>query len=76
MNRRLAIRCLPLVLAVALPAWAGDAAPKMSPEEQAMMEAFQKAGTPGPQHERMAKQAGNYDITVKSWQAPRSIRAR
>ncbi|HWT17097.1 MAG TPA: DUF1579 domain-containing protein [Patescibacteria group bacterium] len=70
MNRRLAVHSLPLYLAMALPAWAGDAAPTMPPEAQAMMDAFQKAGTPGPQHERMAKQAGAYVITIKSWSAP------
>jgi hypothetical protein len=70
MKRRHAVRSLPFVLAVALPVWAGEEAPKMSPEEQAMMEAFRKAGALGPQHERMARQAGSYDIAVKSWTAP------
>ena len=70
MNRRLAVRLFPLVLAIALPVSASEEAPKPSPEEQAIMEAFQKAGALGPQHERMARQAGRYDITIKSWSAP------
>ncbi len=38
MKRRHAVRSLPFVLAVALPVWAGEEAPKMSPEEQAMFD--------------------------------------
>jgi hypothetical protein len=70
MVRTLALSVSTLALAFALPVAAGEEAPQMSPEEQAMMEAYQKAGTPGPAHERMAKMAGNYEMTVKSWSAP------
>ena len=59
-----------LVLAAALPALAQDKPPKMSPEEQKMMEAYQKAGTPGPQHAALAREAGTYDIAIRSWMAP------
>jgi hypothetical protein len=63
-----------LALAIALPALAQDAKkdapPKMSPEEAAMMEAYQKAGTPGDQHAALAKMAGTYDLSMKSWHSP------
>ena len=59
-----------LVLAAALPALAQDKPPKMSPEEQKMMEAYEKAGAPGPQHAALAREAGTYDIAIRSWMAP------
>ena len=62
-----------LALAVALPVFAQDkpsAPPKMSPEEAKMMEAYQKAGTPGPQHAAMAREAGTYDLSIRSWMSP------
>jgi len=66
---------LALALAAALPALAQDkskpaAAPAMSAEQKAMMEAYQKAGTPGAQHAAMAKQEGSYELTITSWDAP------
>ncbi len=45
-------------------------APPMTPEMQAMMEAYQKAGTPGEEHKKLAAMAGTYDLTVKAWHAP------
>ena len=57
-------------LAAALPALAQDAPPQMSPEEAAMMAAYQKAGAPGPQHAALAKMAGTYDLAISSWNAP------
>lgn len=63
-----------LALAAALPALAQDASqsapPKMSPEETAMMEAYQKAGTPGAPHAAMAKMEGTYDLKIRSWNKP------
>ena len=64
-----------LALAIALPALAQDTPaqgtpPKMSPEEAAMMAAYQKAGTPGPQHAALAKMAGTYDLKIRSWEKP------
>ena len=59
-----------LALAAALPALAQDKPSKMSPDEAKMMEAYQKAGAPGPQHAALAKQAGTYDLSIKSWMAP------
>ena len=45
-------------------------AAEMSAETKAMMEAFQKAGTPGEPHRQLASMAGSYDLTVKSWHTP------
>jgi hypothetical protein len=64
-----------LALAAALPAAAQDAKPqpgqpKMSPEEAAMMEAYQKAGATGAQHAAMAKTEGTYDLKIRSWNKP------
>ena len=47
MNRLPVLALLPLSLCLSMPLQAQDA-PKMSAEEAAMMEAYQKAGTPGP----------------------------
>ncbi|MGZ6125966.1 MAG: DUF1579 domain-containing protein [Myxococcales bacterium] len=46
------------------------APPKMSPAEQAMMEKYMKAATPGPEHQRLAKLAGKWKLQVTSWMAP------
>lgn len=45
-------------------------APDMTAEQQAMMEAYQKAGTPGPQHKMLASGVGTYDLKIKSWHEP------
>jgi hypothetical protein len=45
-------------------------APAMAPEQQAMMEAYQKAGTPGAEHQKLAAMAGTYELTVRAWHAP------
>jgi len=66
MIRTLAIA---LALGAALPVLAQDAPPEMSPEEAAMMQAYQQAGTPGAQHAELAKTAGTYDLAIKSWMA-------
>lgn len=70
MNSTLASALLPLSLFAALPSLAQDTPPEMSPEEAAMMQAYQKAGTPGAQHAELAKMAGTYDLTIRSWHAP------
>lgn len=52
---------------------ASDKAPPQAPpsaQEQAMMQAFQQAGTPGEQHAALAKAAGTYDLSIRSWHAP------
>ena len=47
-----------------------QAQPKLTPEQQAEMEAFAKAGTPGAPHQALAATAGNYDLKVRSWMEP------
>ena len=44
--------------------------PQMTPEQQAEMEAYMKAGALGQQHELMAKHVGTYDVAMKSWMDP------
>ena len=70
MIRTVAIRTLALTLVLVMPAFAQDNTHKMSPQEQAMMEAYAKAGAPGPQHAQLASTAGQYDLVIKSWHAP------
>ncbi len=47
-----------------------QAPPAMTPQQKAEMEAFAKAGTPGPQHQALAGMAGTYDMKIKAWHAP------
>lgn len=46
--------------------------PEMSAEQQAMMVAWAKAGTPGPEHEWLAQMAGTWSLEVKSWMDPKA----
>ena len=56
---------------IAAPAFAQEGEmPQMTPEQQAEMEAYMKAGALGPQHELMAKHVGTYDVAIKSWMDP------
>lgn len=41
-----------------------------SADQQAMMEAYQRAATPGAQHASLAKMAGDFTLTVKSYMEP------
>ena len=70
MHRMLASALFPLSLLATAPLLAQDAPPKMSAEEAAMMAAYQKAGTPGPQHAALAKAVGTYDLSIRSWESP------
>ncbi|MEZ0471665.1 DUF1579 domain-containing protein [Luteimonas salinilitoris] len=71
MNRKHVLSMAVLTLLLAGPAVAQEgAAQQMTPEMQAMMEAYQKAGTPGAEHQHLASMAGTYDLTVRSWHAP------
>jgi hypothetical protein len=62
-------RWLPLALAIALPAFAQDTAPAVTPEQQAMMAAYE-AAAPGPAHAALAGRVGRYDLAIKSWNTP------
>jgi hypothetical protein len=41
--------------------------PPMTPEQQAEMEAYMKAATPGAPHQSLASTAGSYALKIKSW---------
>ena len=70
MQRMLASALLPLSLLATAPLLAQDAPPKMSPEEAAMMQAYQQAGALGAPHAALAKMAGTYDLSIRSRHAP------
>jgi len=75
MLRRLAIPFTLLVVIALLPAAAFGqeempAPADMSPEQQAMMEAWMKAATPGEEHAGLAEHTGKWKATVKSWMDP------
>jgi hypothetical protein len=59
-----------VVLFVCSAAFAADAPPKMTAEQQAMMEKMTKAATPGPQHEMLKKMAGEWNAKVTSQMDP------
>jgi len=48
----------------------GQEPPKLTPEQEAEMEAYQKAGTPGEPHKALAATAGKYSVKTKSWSEP------
>ena len=56
-----------LLLSAPLAAQDASKAPEMTPEQKAEMEAYMKAGTPGPEHKRLASTAGTYDVKMKNW---------
>jgi len=62
------------ILVVAPFASAQDASkqqqPKLTPEQQAEMKAYQEAGAPGEPHKKLAAMAGNYSVKMRSWQEP------
>lgn len=63
--------CLAALAAVfACPVSAQEEAPQMTPEQQAEMEAYMSAGTPGEVHEKIARAVGDYDLSIKSWHSP------
>ena len=72
MSARISARWLAVVVVVfAMGASAQEKkAPEMTPEQQAMMAAYQKAGTPGPQHKMIAAGGGTYDLKIKNWHEP------
>lgn len=48
----------------------GQAQPPMTKEQQAMMDAWQKAMTPGPQHKMLAMGEGNWTFEATMWMDP------
>jgi len=70
-RKRTLISIYAFAVVLAAPAFAQEGEmPQMTPEQQAEMEAYMKAGALGPQHELMAKHAGTYDVAIKSWMDP------
>lgn len=71
MNRTHALSLTVLALLCSAPLAAQEATPPpMTPEMQAMMAAYEKAGTPGAEHQKLASMAGSYDLSIKSWHSP------
>ncbi len=73
---RITVLSLSLALAAALaaqdkPKADAQKAPPMDPKQQAAMEAWQKASTPGPQHKELAAMAGKWEVTVTSFEGPK-----
>lgn len=64
--------CTTLLLgcALALPLWAEDAPKAPSPEEQAMMEAYEKMGRIGEAHQGMARYVGKWTYENTMWMDP------
>lgn len=73
MNRRFGTLLTVAAVALAGTAVAQDKKmPEMTAAQKAEMEAYAKAGTPGPQHQALASMAGSYDIKTKSWHDAKS----
>lgn len=63
-------RCAAVAIAIFTAGVAVAQDPAPSAEHQAMMEAYQRAATPGSQHASLAKMAGDFSLTVKSYMEP------
>jgi len=64
-----------LVFVLAMPGVTGaqqGEQPKMTPEQQKMMEAWMKAATPGDAHKALEPTIGTWNVTSTSWQTPTS----
>jgi hypothetical protein len=68
-NLRRSPRTMVLALAASILTLA-VAAQAQEMSEQEMMAAYMEAATPGSEHEMLAKSAGNWNVTMKSWMAP------
>ena len=66
-----AVAALAMLLLIGSSAGAQDSAPAMSPEQQAMMAAWEKASSPGGAHARLATQmAGTWNAKQTVWMDP------
>lgn len=59
-----------MVLLIAAPVFAGEESNAAAPDEQAMMEAWMKAATPGDMHKKLDVFVGSWTSITKSWMAP------
>src|SRR4051812_30496881 len=74
-STKLLFLALLLTTAWAVPGRAQDAGTppgqgQMPAAEQAIMEKYMKAGTPGPEHQKLAKLAGRWKMQTSAWMAP------
>ena len=76
MNRFTTVAVSALTAVAAVAAQAEDkkpvAAPALSAEQQAQMAAFEKASTPGPEHEQLAYFVGSWTAKTQVWQDPKA----
>lgn len=61
-----------LALAVALPLAAQEKQPPMTAEQQAMMQAWEKAAAPGEPHKQLATMQGKWNVKQTMWMDPKS----
>jgi hypothetical protein len=62
-----------LALLAALPLAAKEpAAPKLTAEQQAMMQAWEKASKPGQPHQQLATMAGQWNVKQTMWMDPKT----
>lgn len=67
------LRTLTLALVIAAPLAAQETTPPpMSAEQQAMMDAWQKAGKVGPQHQQLAALVGDWTTQQSMWMDPKA----
>jgi hypothetical protein len=59
---------VPVLALLSVPVSAQE--PEPTAEMASMMEAYEKAGTPGAAHEALARTAGTWTATVKMWMEP------
>ena len=69
-GRLIAVAAFTTLLAGSALAQTENKPPEMTPEQKAEMEAYEKAGTPGAQHQALAACVGSYDLKIKSWHDP------
>jgi len=62
--------CATLAVASAMADEGEAEPPQLTAEQQAEMDAYMKAGTPGPAHAALATSEGSYDLKLKSWYEP------
>jgi hypothetical protein len=64
--------CLSLLIVLCLTSslLADEKAKPAAPGEQAMMEAWMKAATPGEAHKKLQPFIGTFDVKVRNWMAP------
>jgi len=71
MRTSLVVAALVVTSALVLPVAAQqEGAPPADPQMQAMMQAMEKYGTPGPEHQLLLEGVGTWDVASKMWMDP------